>query len=281
MKYSYYSGAGNTFFLLDNRKKVFSGEYHRLSQEVCSQFKHPLDGLIVVEPSLRAQVCMRIFNPDGSEAEMCGNGLRSLIKFLQELKEPGPRYSIETKASNDNYEATVYDDEVLVYMTPPHHFRESVDISLSTQTLRGFFINSGVPHTVIFVDDLSSVDIEKVGKHIRYHPLFSPEGTNVNFVSLVNKNTLSIRTYERGVERETLACGTGALASALVAAKVHALPAPLYVKVRSNDTLKINFKLINDPLANYCAENVTMQGPAQRLSTGTFVIKEDFKIQFL
>lgn len=224
---AHYSGAGNTFYLFDHR------------QGPPSQFEIPkicqtnnLDGCIFIEESQSADVQMRIFNADGSEAEMCGNGLRCLIHFLHELGINRSIYFIETVAGIQR--GWLEKEGVSLALTPPHGLKLNVVENLH-------FLNTGVPHVVQFVDNLDAVPVEILGKQIRESSHFAPKGANVNFVTWDSLSSISIRTYERGVERETSACGTGAVASALITNKVYKAPSPIEVKVGSGEKLKISF----------------------------------------
>lgn len=262
MKFFLYSGAGNTFLIGDNRQ----GQCSTVSvANACVQAG--VDGLIFLENSVVSDGRMRIFNRDGSEAEMCGNGLRSLIHFMNEIGVQRSIYQIETLAGV--HRGWFVEDQVCIALPKPsaiQHFNDlrctpslSGNTGLSAQgdSKRVHFINTGVPHAILFVEDLESIDVNSLGSTIRYSAMFSPHGTNVNFASLSSEGLLSVRTYERGVEAETLACGTGATATALAAHQLFSLPSPVKVKVRSGDTLTIYF--------NSDLSDVTLQGPVAKL----------------
>lgn len=239
MKLVCYSGAGNTFFLADNRRATFD-----LTQipALCKQGS--VDGVILAEEAQGADARMRIYNSDGGEAEMCGNGLRCFIHFLQEIGVKRSIYQVETLAGK--HSGWFVDNEVCVQLPPPSQVRLHLSNNLH-------FINTGVPHAVVFVPDVKNIEVASQGKALRHSSLFAPAGANVNFVSLQQDETLNIRTYERGVEAETQACGTGATAAALIAHKLYQLESPIEVKVRSQEKLKISF-------AKDFSE-VTLQGP--------------------
>lgn len=254
--YSHYSGAGNAFFIFDNRKENFP---LACISEICRQ--HGLDGVIFLESSKNADYKMRIFNRDSSEAEMCGNGLRCFIKYLKELGFCQKTYVIETKAGI--HTAWLQEEGVCVHMRPPSQLKWNLAPNLS-------FINTGVPHAVLFVPSVDSLDISVEGPKWRFHPFFAPAGANVNFVSLRDENSIFIRTYERGVEGETLACGTGAVASALATAYRHSYSSPLEVFVRSGEILKISF--------TKDFKNIEMEGPATLIKRGSFSLNDNFSI---
>ncbi len=166
------------------------------------------DGIILLESSKKADVGMRIFNADGSEAEMCGNGIRCLMKYMLEIGMPEKPYSIEVYGSvlNAKYE----NDLVSVDLGAP----TEIAWDMIVEGTRLHFLNTGVPHAVVFVENLSDVDIEAEGRFLRRHKTFTPRGTNATFVQILSPGRLIFSTYERGVEAETLACGTGAAAAA-------------------------------------------------------------------
>ncbi|RUM43201.1 MAG: diaminopimelate epimerase, partial [Desulfurobacterium sp.] len=176
----------------------------------------------------------RFFNSDGSAAEMCGNGARCASRFAYERGIAPKRMKFETLAGI--VESEVRGCSVKVRLTPPTDLK----LNINAEGLNVHYINTGVPHFVVFVDRIDSVDVKKVGRKIRNDELFKPAGTNVNFVE-VRIDRVIVRTYERGVEDETLACGTGSVASALIAAKVFNLNSPVEVEVKSGERLRVYF----------------------------------------
>lgn len=260
--FSKYSGAGNDFVLIDNRRETFPVHHQHVIVKLCDR-RHGVgaDGVILLEDSCKADFKMRIFNSDGSEAEMCGNGIRCLAKFLLELGFHPQPYRIETmeRILKIDYQG----EEVTVEMGNPEDLRwhQTVHLKGGPRTLHA--LNTGVPHAVCFVEDVETVDIAAMGREIRTHTHFSPKGTNVNFVQKAD-DELWVRTYERGVEAETLACGTGLTASALAAAKIYGLKSPVTVRPRSREQIKIGFE--ND------FEHVTMTGPATHVFHGVFTL---------
>jgi diaminopimelate epimerase len=182
---------------------------------------------------------MRIINADGSEAEMCGNGARCVARFAEILGIAGPRMTFETIAGL--IRADVRGGRVKLQLSQPRdlRLRQSIDVDGVTHQVHS--INTGVPHAVIFCSDLAEIPVPALGRRIRFHPAFQPKGTNVNFAALQGAQGMAIRTYERGVEDETLACGTGAAASALVAASLGLVASPVQVRVRSGETLTVYF----------------------------------------
>ncbi|MDD4900324.1 MAG: diaminopimelate epimerase, partial [Candidatus Omnitrophica bacterium] len=191
--------------------------YATLAKKACDRkFGVGADGLLVLEKAKAAAIKMRIFNADGSEAEMCGNGARCAALFACHKITLSKSHwlKIETKAGI--LEANVEGAAVKIKLTEPKDIKLDIPITVNKRVLRLNFINTGVPHAVIFTQGLDEIKITDLGRFIRYHRQFAPKGTNVDFVEVLGNNSLKIRTYERGVEDETLACGTGSVASALI-----------------------------------------------------------------
>lgn len=257
--FSKYSGAGNDFILIDNRSGRFPPQPQCISKICNRRTGVGADGVILFEDSKSAHARMRIFNCDGTEAEMCGNGLRAFVKYLGELGISRDSFQIETKAHPDGHWCRLEQDKVAIKMGTPKIFHWNLELEKG-KTLS--FLDTGVPHAVTMVDDIESLDIFSAGSWIRHHPFFAPRGTNATFVTLRSDQRLTIRTFERGVEAETLACGTGAVAAAVCMAKKFGLPSPIEVKVRSGDLLKIRFKKDFDDLE--------LIGPAIKTFEGRF-----------
>ncbi len=234
------TGAGNDFVVIDNRRKALSNP-KKTAVALCDRkFGVGADGLLLAEPSKKAQLKMRILNADGSEAEMCGNGVRCFAKFAQDagiLK--GRRQTIETLAGL--IEAEITGDVVKVRLSDPSRLKLDFRISFDGKSQRMHFVDTGVPHAVQIVEALDKVDVERLGRVVRRHERFAPKGANANFVKTLGPGRIQVRTYERGVEGETLACGTGSAASALVTAALKDWKSPVEVNTRGGETLKIHF----------------------------------------
>jgi len=215
--FSKLTGSGNDFILVDNMDGHLDVEALREKlPKVCARaLSVGADGVIFLEPSSRAHFRWRFFNADGSEAEMCGNGGRCAARFAYERGIAPGEMTFETMAGLIRA-SVLAEGKVKVQLTFPKDWRWKERLVLLGEDLEYSFVNTGVPHVVIFVDHLEEVDVKGMGKQIRFHPFFSPAGTNVNFVKVLGEGRLAIRTYERGVEDETLACGTGATAAALI-----------------------------------------------------------------
>jgi len=241
--FSKMSGSGNDFILIDHRSggldesvlDVFAAGICRRRLSVGA------DGVILIEPSQSADFRWRFFNADGSGADMCGNGARCAARFAFRQGICGSNMRFETGAGL--VQAQVNGAQVKVRLTDPHSLKLEVPITVSGASLKVSSINTGVPHAVIAASDIDDLELTALGREIRFHPQFAPNGTNVNFISRDPSNGgIAIRTYERGVEGETLSCGTGAVAGALVAAVRFGLPSPLPVRTRSGEMLTVFFR---------------------------------------
>jgi diaminopimelate epimerase len=259
------NGAGNDFVVIDNRKLQ-----HRLSKKAIAglchrQFGIGADGLLAAEPAQKeADYRMRYYNSDGGEAEMCGNGARCFARFVNHLnKNSLERVSFETMAGIIRADF-VEDYNVRVTLGEPFDLSFNESLEAAGETLEIHAVNTGVPHAVMVVKDVESVDIQKLGSAIRYHDRFAPEGTNVNFVQVIGPEEIAVRTYERGIEGETLACGTGMVASAIIHEEMTENPPPITLHVRSGDQLQVDFEHPSD--LSY--HNVTLTGPAEFVFEG-------------
>ena len=236
------SGSGNDFIIIDNRQPKFEeADLSRLIVGACRRkMSAGADGLILVENAQGVDFKWRFYNSDGSRAEMCGNGARCVSRFAFLEGIAGNTLSFQTDAGLIS--AVVSDKKVKIKMTDPTDIRDEAFLELTGSTIAYWSVNTGVPHAVIEVEDLEGMDVVTVGREIRHHSAFAPNGTNANFIQLEDDGTLSIRTYERGVEDETLACGTGNVAAALIASLKHGLPSPIKLLTRSKEYLSIYFE---------------------------------------
>jgi len=235
-------GSGNDFILIDNRRGVLKGKNLRdLAMTVCDRhYSVGADGLIVILPSKKADFKWRFFNADGSEAEMCGNGARCAARFAHLRKIAKKTMAFETLAGI--IRAQVMPTTVKVQLTGASGQRMNISVPLENGLRMGHFIDTGVPHLAYLSKDLENEDVERIGRITRYHELFKPAGTNVDFVQIQGRHRLRIRTYERGVEGETLACGTGAVAAALIAGSLGAVSSPVEVQTRGREKLIVSFE---------------------------------------
>ncbi len=256
-------GSGNDFILIDNRKDVLKGKnLKKTAIAVCDRhYSVGADGLIVIVPSRKFDFKWRFFNADGSEAEMCGNGSRCAARFAYLKKIAPQKMTFETLAGP--IRAQVKNDRVKVQLTDAFGLRMNIAIPLEGGLRMGHFINTGVPHLVYFSKDIDQEDVDRIGRATRYHALFKPAGTNVNFIQVLSPHRLRIRTYERGVEGETLACGTGSVAAALIAGSIKAVSSPVEVMTRSGEKLTVSYERTPSAFREICLE-----GEAQIICEG-------------
>jgi len=215
------SGHGNDFIIIDNSSGDISKSWSERASVWCRRhISIGADGLLIIEPSSTADFRLRIFNADGSEAEMCGNGARCAAAFATRNGIAKSRMTMETEAGIVG--ATVQDKVVAIQLTNPSSPEDQDLLDIDGESIPFYFINSGVPHTVIFREGVAEIpanEVARAGRAVRIHPAFEPAGTNVDFVEVIEPGRIRVRTYERGVEEETLACGTGAVASAIISSR--------------------------------------------------------------
>jgi len=220
MKISFYKmhGAGNDFVVVDDRDGRFPSADRALLRFLGRRRTGVgCEGILLLQrPQAGGDVRMRFFNPDGSEQAMCGNGARCLARLAFELGAAPRRMVLETAAGPVRAEVEEGGGRVRLWLTAPRGYRPDLEPEAG---LRADFVNTGVEHLVVRVERLAGLDVDGLGRRLREHPLFAPAGTNVNFVAPRADGSLDLRTYERGVEAETLACGTGAAAAAFTAEK--------------------------------------------------------------
>jgi diaminopimelate epimerase len=236
------SGSGNDFIIIDNRDMSLNvGDLPAFARKVCARkISVGADGLILIEPSRSADFKWQFFNSDGSMPEMCGNGSRCAARFAYMKNIAGKKMSFETIAGIIS--AEVKDDVVKVKLTDPSLVDAEIKIEADGQKFILDSVDTGVPHAVVFVDDLDNYDVYNNGHTIRFHEYFAPRGTNADFAAIIDRHKIRLRTYERGVEGETLACGTGMVAGALAAAQRGLVESPVDVLVQSGETLRIYFE---------------------------------------
>ncbi len=233
------SGSGNDFILVDNRaQKIPDDRMVSLTRALCRRMVSiGADGMIFIEPSQTYDFKWRFFNADGSEAEMCGNGGRCAARFACRQGLAGSEMTFETLAGP--IQAWVEGSRVKLQLTRPTDLRLDQSLNLAGQAQSFDYLNTGVPHVLIWVEDIEQADLKRMGPLIRYHDCFQPAGTNVNFVQIKDQGMLLVRTYERGVEGETLACGTGSVAAAAVAFFKNKVRSPVQVRTRGEEILTV------------------------------------------
>jgi diaminopimelate epimerase len=273
------SGAGNDFVVLDNRNDMIVDPYS-FARHVCDRRKGiGADGLLLLEASSKADFLMRYYNSDGSYGGMCGNGGRCISRYAF-IKQIVDRPEIRFEALEHIYSASILNDGVKLKMKDPTDFQIGQMLTLPRTRILYHFVNSGSPHCVVFLDEnnqlgstLDEIDVYGIGREIRGHEHFSPEGTNVNFVEKKGISEFFVRTYERGVEAETLACGTGSVAVALISNHVKKSASPVTLHVRSGELLAVGFDRTSD--GHY--RDVSLSGSAHIVFSG--VVKYEFSSQ--
>lgn len=255
LSFSKFEGAGNDFILIDDRAARFPIGDALLIQNLCHRrFGIGADGVILLQNDAQADLRMRIFNSDGSEAEGCGNGVRCLMRFLEDLGWQTKRYRIAV--GGKILSAEFLGDSISVEMGEISGWK--------THSIEGreiHFVDSGVPHAVWFVSDVEMIPLHEVGPLLRRHPLFAPRGTNVNIAAIGQDRSVRVRTFERGVEGETLACGTGATAVAAIGAKLFGWDSPVRICYPGGD-LEIYF--------DGSLQRIWLAGPARKVFSGIY-----------
>lgn len=267
------SGAGNDFLMIEDLPSDVN--LKKLAIRACDRTNGVgADGIILVEKSLKKSFDykMRIINADGSEAEMCGNGARCFAAYVAKSFQPDKEiFSFETLAGEILGKAK--GEEAVVRLTPPSDCEPDIPILVNGREMHVSHINTGVPHTVIFVHELAKIDVQTIGSLIRSHKAFEPRGTNVNFVERLNSELVDVRTYERGVEGETKACGTGTVASALLSFLTSSPEttsikgARMKVRTSGGEILTVTFDLENKKFTN-----VWLKGSARFICKGKYFL---------
>jgi diaminopimelate epimerase len=258
MIFSKYEGAGNDFVLIDNRSLSFDPS---LVSRLCNRkWGIGADGVILLQLDPSVDLRMRIFNSDGGEVESCGNGLRCFVQFALSLNLSPKRIAMHDRI----VEAFFHEGQVGIRLGEPRNLCLNLPLTYDGVSHTVHFVNTGVPHVVSFTSDLDSLDINSLGKKIRHHPAFSPQGTNVNFAFLQPDCSLFVRTFERGVEAETLACGTGAAAVGVIASQIYNLSSPIRIHFAGGD-MDITFSDTN-------FFDLSLIGPARHVFSGFYCL---------
>lgn len=260
------NGAGNDFVMVDNRQLAHALTRDQIAR-LCDRHRGVgADGLIAVEPAENGEdFRMRYYNADGGEAEMCGNGARCFARFASRIASKDGAISFETMAGVVG--AELLGENVRLKMSQPKDLAIGKELPVHGEQLTVHFVNTGVPHAVVVVEDTNQVDVVRTGAALRYHDHFSPKGTNANFIDVQGPRLLAIRTYERGVEGETLACGTGVCAAALIHSALTGAASPVEVRVKGGETLSVGFTKTGDTFTD-----VTLTGPADFVFDGTITL---------
>jgi diaminopimelate epimerase len=263
LEFTKMNGAGNDFVLIDNR----AGKVQLSPEQIvrlCDRHRGVgADGVMLLVPSRtgKADWAWDFYNSDGSAGEMCGNGARCFGRFVQKTAGANGSFTFETGAGVIT--AALNGELVTVNLTKPKDLRLNEPVKLSTGVETIHSLNTGVPHAVLYVPDADKAMVRSLGPEIRRHAHFGPRGTNVNFVQVLGPNHIRVRTFERGVEGETLACGTGVSAAGMISARVHRFTSPVKVQVQGGDTLEVSFK---DSGTDF--DDVRLTGPADFVFEG-------------
>jgi len=257
------NGAGNDFVLVDNRAGKITLQPEQIVR-LCDRHRGVgADGVMLLVPGRtgKADWAWDFYNSDGSVAEMCGNGARCFARYVQKTAGVNHDFAFETAAGIIS--ASFQGDRVTVNLTKPTGLKLNQTVALTTGNATLHSLNTGVPHAVQYVPDADRAMVLPLGAEIRRHAHFGSRGTNVNFVQVLGQNQIRVRTFERGVEGETLACGTGVSASAIISARVHGFTSPVKVQVQGGDQLEVSFRETGGEF-----DDVRLTGPAEFVFTG-------------
>lgn len=257
------SGSGNDFIVIDNRRGAVARDGGPdLARSLCTRrFSVGADGLILVEKSSVADFAWKFFNADGSEAAMCGNGGRCAARFAFLKNIAGEKMTFETGAGI--IKAEVKAGNVKLQLPPPRDFHGDVKLTTARGRITAGSVVVGVPHAVIVSQNIETADVNRLGRIVREHGTFAPAGTNVNFFQVTGPRRIAVRTYERGVEAETMACGTGSVATAMVAAAAGLVKTPVVMVTRGGEELKVYFRRRGTAFSN-----VYLEGAARLVFEG-------------
>jgi len=277
IKFKKYSGAGNDFVLIDKSENSNLNLSSDLIVKICDRRNGiGSDGILFIVDDVETDFGLFYYNADGSLGSLCGNGSRCAIKYAY-LSKKFKGSSTNFVCGNRHYKGEVFENgEVKFYLQNPTDLKMDLEIEAFNQKFDACFINTGSPHVVIKAENIikkdedgstkkyniSNLPVYKLGKELRYHKLFEPKGTNVNFIQIIDCK-VHIRTYERGVEDETLACGTGSVASALICSITDGLKSPISLITKGNDELKVEFEKNDDLFFN-----IALIGPAKEIFSG-------------
>ena len=253
------SASANDFILIDNRDGKVDTEFKKVTDFVAGicRRRHSVgaDGVILIEESKSADFRWRFFNADGSEADMCGNGGRCAARFAFIKGIAGKEMAFETGAGL--IKAKVEGMRIKLQLTTPYDLKLDYPINLEDKEIFVSSVNTGVPHAILISADIDYVPVEDLGRVIRYHKVFGKAGTNVDFVEVIDKENVKIRTYERGVEGETFACGTGAVASGVILKEKGLIKSPVNILTKGGEALRV-----------YLNDEVYLEGDAHIIYKG-------------
>jgi len=257
------TGAGNDFVIIDEFEVPLEVDPGLVARALCDRhFGIGADGLLLIRPHAGEAFEMRYFNADGSSGGMCGNGGRCAARYAHERGLASG--TLRFQALDYVYRAEVAGESIRLSMKDPRIVNADLVLQSGDALYRGHLLDTGAPHLVVFSEHLDALDVVTVGRALRHHPDLAPKGANINFVAVGSDGVMTLRTYERGVEDETLACGTGSVASATAGVLFGGLDSPVAVRVRSGELLTVQLKRERD-----CVSAVILEGPARLLYTGS------------
>ncbi len=264
------SGTGNDFIIINNLNNSRSFDYFKSIVRAVTNRNNGVgaDGLIIINPDNETDFRWDFFNADGSVAEMCGNGARCVARVFSYITG---KSEMIFKTLAGRIDAYVTGSRVKVRLSDPNDILDHIEINLDGTIIKGSFINTGVPHFVVPVDNIDDYNVREIGRKLRFHEYFAPKGTNVNFVKYLGDSAIKVRTYERGVEDETLACGTGACATALIFGRKGVVKDRADIITSGGERLSVYFSIQNDLI-----HNVYLEGNTRFICEGEVFLNEIF-----
>lgn len=281
MKYELYSGAGNDFVMINNiTEKIALDKQKELTIKLCNENFTKIDGVIFADKPLKdsSEVRMNYYNRDGSFGAMCGNGARCIAMFAYRHGITGKK-KFMLEAVDDVYTAEILNEEIVKIEFPePKEIRTDIKIEADSAAgkmpLHVSFVNVGSDHIMVFIDEeinklflncrnMDELDVDKIGRLLRHHNAFEPMGGNVNFAQILHGGEIRLRTYERGVERETLACGTGIISTGIIAMLRKNVNAPVKIKVQSGEVLSVDCRIDGGRILD-----LSLTGSAKKIGEG-------------
>lgn len=267
-----YHGSGNDFILIDNRNALHS-KHSALIQRLCDRNTGiGADGVLFLQMSQIADYQMRIFNADGSEPSMCGNGICCVFDFLVRETEAA---SLKIDVAGRIFSCHRIGDRIAVNLGVPRIIHWPISLDVNNHVLSAYVLDTGVVHTVIFVENIMDIAFSSLGQQIRGHPAFAPHGTNVNFVQHASDGSILLRTYEKGVEAETLSCGTGAAAAAWAAAHTHGVTMRSSIPIKTRASFQTEH-FEESMRCSLLSQEIEIIGRAQPVFTGEIDLKHVF-----
>jgi len=281
MNFKVYSGAGNDFVMINNwDNHIPFDKQKNFTIRICEEKFKQIDGVIFLDKPLGTEASLRMnyYNRDGSYGAMCGNGARCIARYAVDEGIIAPEiFTLE--AVDKLYKAEVKENNIVkIHFPPPDEYELNIEIKniINKLSLNLHWVRVGSEHIVLFIYDetnknslavnnLDNIKINEWGKELRFHPQFQPKGANINFVDVISGSEIRIRTYERGVERETLACGTGIISSAIISNLLGKAAPPVKVLVQSGERLEVDFENDNGKITD-----LSLEGSARKIDGGEF-----------